>query len=185
VGMGRQRPEAEGARGQPEGDNRRYICRRPGRCREAVGERAEEGDNQVFFVIAETELPARHVHVVLDFGLGPAGHLFDGSRRAMSGLDGVSENIPRVIEMDEFLQALHIAIMKERLLEGGTIGRRHRRIARRRYLHLAVDARRILDPLAVRVDAGKAPEEQAHAQIIEAKAPAGLGVYWKASGCVS
>jgi hypothetical protein len=35
---------------------------------------------------------------------------------------------------------------------------------------LAVDARRILDPVAVRVDAGKAPEEQAHAQIIEAKA---------------
>jgi hypothetical protein len=32
--------------------------------------------------------------------------------------------------------------MKERLLEGGTIGRRHRRIARRRYLHLAIDARR-------------------------------------------
>ena len=83
-------------------------------------------------------------------------------------LDGVNENIPRVVEMDELLQALYIAIMKERLLEGGTIGRRHRRIARRGYLHLAVDARRILDPLAVRVDAGKAPEEQAHAQIIEA-----------------
>ena len=40
----------------------------------------------------------------------------------MSRLDRVSENIPRVIEVDEFLQALHIAIMKERLLEFGQLG---------------------------------------------------------------
>src|ERR1700694_4644623 len=88
-------------------------------CCEAVRERAEEDDDQVFFVIAQAEVPGRHVDVVLDFRLGPAGHLFDGSRRAVSRLDGVSVNISRVIERDEFLQTLHIAIMKERLLEVG------------------------------------------------------------------
>ena len=66
-------------------------------------EGAEEDDDLVFFVVRQAEVPGRHVDIVLDFRLGPAGHLFDGSRRAMSRLDGVSENIPRVIEMDKFL----------------------------------------------------------------------------------
>jgi len=121
-------------------------------------------------VIAQAEVPGRHVDVALDFRLGPAGDLFDGSWWAVSRLHGVSENVSRVIEMDEFFQALHITIMKERLLEAGTVGRRHRRIARRRHLHLAVDARRVLDPIGVRVVAGKASQEEAHAQIFEAKA---------------
>jgi hypothetical protein len=82
------------------------------------------------FQSSQAEVPLCHVDVVLDFRLGPAGHLFDGSSRAVSRLDGISENIPRVIEMDEFLQVFHIAIMKERLLEVGTVGRRHCRIER-------------------------------------------------------
>ena len=121
------------------------------RCCEAVREGTEENDNQVFFTIGQAEVPARHVDVLFDFRLGPASHLFDGSRWAMTRLDAVSENIPGVVEMDEFLQAFHISIMKERLLEIGTVGRRHCCITRGRDLHLAVHAGRILDPVRVRI----------------------------------
>src|SRR5947208_7034101 len=85
--------------------------------------------------------------------------------------------------MDELLQALRVAVVKELLLEvgpwrlgGGTLWRRHGHIARGQYLHLAVGSRRKLYPIRVRIrgGAGAASEERAQSQIAEGEAK-GIG----------
>src|SRR5438093_3553246 len=75
--------------------------------------------------------------------------------------------------MDELLQALDVAIVKELLLEvrpwrlGGTTWRRHGHIARRRHLELAVDIRGERYPRRIRVRPGTetASEEGPHSQV--------------------
>src|SRR6266849_7199329 len=78
--------------------------------------------------------------------------------------------------MYELLQALDVAVMKELFLEvrfpgagfgGGTLRRRHRHIASRGHLELAVNHWCKLYPRPVRVGAGTktASEESSHSQI--------------------
>jgi len=72
--------------------------------------------------------------------------------------------------MDELIEALNVAIVKELFLEigpgrlsGGTLWRCHRHVARRRCLQLAVGGWGKLYPLRVRI--GRAPEKGAQSQI--------------------
>ena len=87
--------------------------------------------------------------------------------------------VARVVEVDELLQALDVAIVKEPLLKirpgrlgGGTPCRGHSHIARRRHLHLAVGQRCKLSPTCVRVGpgTGTASEEGPHAQVSKGEA---------------
>src|SRR5437588_13058444 len=55
------------------------------RSRETVGERLQERDNLVFFLIGQTEITGGHINVVWHFGPGPAVYFFDLSIRAVSG----------------------------------------------------------------------------------------------------
>src|SRR5580704_17731286 len=81
--------------------------------------------------------------------------------------------------MDELLQALDVAVVKELLLEigsgrlgGGTLFRSHRHIASCRRLHLAVGRRCTRYPCRVRLarGAGAASEEIAQSKISVAEA---------------
>src|SRR5206468_12943839 len=61
----------------------------------------------------------RHVNVVGNFGHRPAVYLFRCSCRAVPGSDVElkCENVARVVEVHELLQALDVAIVEELLLE--------------------------------------------------------------------
>src|SRR6266404_5110506 len=72
---------------------------------------------QVFLRVRQAEVADRHVDVVRDLGHRPAVHLFHRSRRAVSRRDLEPKHVPRIVEMDELLQALGVAIVKELLLE--------------------------------------------------------------------
>src|SRR6266480_5565691 len=117
------------------------------RSRKTIGERLQERDNLVFFFIGQTEITGGHIDIVRHLGPRPAVYFFDRSIRAMSGSNVVRKPwfVARVVEVDELLQALDVAIVKELLLEirPGRLGawalwRCHSHIARRRHLHLAV-----------------------------------------------
>src|SRR5207302_339478 len=101
-----------------------------------------------------------------------------GSRRALSALDRHPIHVARVVEVDELLQALDVAVVEELLLEegsgrlGGTTRRRHGHIARCRDLELAVDFRGQRYPLRVGVWSGSetTSEEGPHSQVSVAEA---------------
>src|SRR2546429_9924063 len=86
---------------------------------EPVGERLEEGHDLVLLRIAQAQLTNRHVNVVGNFGHRPAVYLFRCSCRAVPGSDVElkCENVARVVEVHEMLQALDVAIVEELLLE--------------------------------------------------------------------
>ena len=120
-------------------------------------------------VIRQHEISDRHVEIVRDLRHRPAVHFFCLSRRAVSGSNFERKHVPRVVEMDELLQALGVAVMKELFLEvrywlpvrvelagfgGRTLWRCQGHIARRRCLHLAVGSWRKLYPLRVRIGGG-------------------------------
>jgi hypothetical protein len=107
-------------------------------CCETVREGLQEDHDQILLLIRQAEITDRHVDVVRDLGHGPAVHLFNRSRRAVSRRDVKRKHVARIVEMDELLQALGVAIVKELLLKvgpwrlgGGTLWRRHGHIARR------------------------------------------------------
>jgi hypothetical protein len=91
------------------------------RSGETVRECLQEGDDLVLLLIRQAELTNRHVDVVRHFGLGPAVEFFGLSCRAMSGSDIEHKflYVARVIAVDELLQALDVAVVKELLLEIG------------------------------------------------------------------
>jgi len=98
---------------EPEEKNSQQLrttpCKRVGvrvGCGKAVGERLHEGDDLVFFRGRQTELTNRHVLGLWDLGCRPAVHLLFGSRGAVSGCHIERIYIPRVIEVDNLLQAL-------------------------------------------------------------------------------
>src|SRR5438132_6609264 len=102
------------------------------RPRETIGERLQERDNLVFFLIGQAEHTGGHIDIVRHLGPRPAVYFFDRSFRAVSGSDVKRIYVARVVEVDELLQALDIAIVKELLLEvrpgrlgGGTLWRCH------------------------------------------------------------
>jgi hypothetical protein len=79
----------------------------------------------------------------------------------MPGGDVERIYVARVVEVDELLQALDVAVVKELLLKvkpgrlgGGTLWRCHSDIARRRHLHFAVVKRCKLSPTRVRAGPG-------------------------------
>src|SRR5260370_4231260 len=131
------------------------------RCRVTVRECLQEGNDLVLFLVRHAEIPGRHVDVVRDLGHGPAVYFFGRSCRAVPGSDVVLIFVARVVEVDELLQALDVAVMKELLLEvrprclgRRTLRWRHSRIARRRHLHLAIGTRSKLCPGRVWVGSG-------------------------------
>src|SRR6266404_5642381 len=128
---------------------------------ETVCKCLEEGNDLVLLHIRQAKIARRHVEIVLDLGHRPAVYFFSRSCRAVSGSDREGKFVARVVEMDELLQALDVAVMKELFLEvgpgclgGRTLWRCHRHIARRHYLLLAVDTRPKWYPILVRVGRG-------------------------------
>src|SRR6202035_2352741 len=107
----------------------------------------------------------------------PAGYPLDCSFRAVSRSDRVGKaGVARVVEMHELLQALDVAVVKERLLEvrfpgasfgGGTLRWCHCHIAHRGHLKLAVNTWCKLYPVPVWVGAGAetTSQESSHSQI--------------------
>src|SRR6266566_1548388 len=153
------------------------------RPRETIGERLQDRDNLVFFLIGQAEHTGGHIDIVRHLGPRPAVYFFCRSFRAVSGSDVKRIYVACVVEVDELLQALDIAIVKELLLEvrpgrlgGGTLWRCHSHIARRRNLHLAVGKWCKLSPSYVRVGGGTetASEEGSHPQVSIAEAE-GIG----------
>src|SRR5260370_8127302 len=117
----------------------------------------------MFLGSRQAEMSDRPGHILRNLSRRPAGYLFDGSGRAVSGLDREPEIVARIVEVHELLQTLDVAIMEELLLEvgawglgGWTLWRRERHIARRRDLHFAVDNCRDLSPTHVRIVIGAA-----------------------------
>src|SRR6266446_5393746 len=117
----------------------------------------------VLLLIRQAKITDRHVDVVRDLGHRPAIYLFGRPCWTVSGSDGERKLVARVVEMDELLQALDVAVVKELLLEvrlpgagfgGGTLWRRHGHIAHRRHLLPAVHPRCQLRPSRVRVGGG-------------------------------
>src|SRR3981081_3502325 len=141
------------------------------RCCETVREGSQEDHDHVLLAIRQAELPNRHVEVVWGhLGPGPAVYFFSRSCRAVSRRDVKRKHVARIVEVDELLQALDVAIVEEPLLEvgpwclGGTTWWRHGHIARRRHLELAVGTRRQWYPLRVRVGSGTETASQEGAQ---------------------
>src|SRR3989440_12738426 len=115
------------------------------RFRETIGERLQERDNLVFFLIGQTETTGGHIDIVRHLGPRPAVYFFDRSIRAMSGSDVECIHVAGVVEVDQLLQALDVAVVKELLLEvrpgrlgSGTLWRGHSDIVRGRNLHFSV-----------------------------------------------
>jgi hypothetical protein len=82
----------------------RWSCKLSGRSdrdglHEAIVECLEEGDEVVFFCIAQVQMADHLVDVIRVLGHGPAGHLFGGSPRAVSGKDRLRVFIASVIEV--------------------------------------------------------------------------------------
>src|SRR6266404_7004230 len=132
---------------------------------ETIRQRLQKGYDLVLLLIRQAEHTGGHVEVVQDLFHRPAVHLFRGSRRAVSRRDVELKitHVARVVEMDELLQALDVAIMEELLLEiryrlavrvelaclgRRTLRRCQRHIARGRDLELAVGRRRKLQPIS-------------------------------------
>src|SRR5258707_14362706 len=98
------------------------------RCCEAVRECLHESDELVLLRIRQHQIADRHVEVRRDLGRRPAIYFLRSSCRAASHLDGELEHVARIIEVNELLQALDIAVVEELLLEerpwrfgGGTL----------------------------------------------------------------
>src|SRR5437588_2465777 len=89
------------------------------RSRETIRQRLQEDDELVLLVIRQAEITDRHVDVVRDLRHGPAVYFFGRSLRAVSGRDIELElrDVACVVEVDELLQALDIAVVEELLLE--------------------------------------------------------------------
>ena len=87
--------------------------------RETICECSQKFNNLVFLLIGQAEIASRHVEVVWHFGLGPAIDSFDRSCRAMSGSDIERKllYVACIVEVDELLQALNVAVVKELLLK--------------------------------------------------------------------
>src|SRR5258708_31939586 len=147
------------------------------RRRETIGECFQEGNDLVLLRIRQAEHTRRRVEIVRDLFHRPAGHPLNRSFRAVPRSDWLGKaGVARIVEMYKLLQALDVAVMKELFLEvrfpragfgGGTLRRRHRHIASRGHLELAVNHWCKLYPRPVRVGAGTktASEESSHSQI--------------------
>ena len=87
------------------------------RSSESIRKRLQEDNDQVFLVIRQAEFTRRHVEIVRDLGQRPAVHFFGRSCRAVSGSDRLCKTrVTRIVEVDELLQALDVAVVKELLL---------------------------------------------------------------------
>src|SRR6267378_4047911 len=92
------------------------------RCRETIRKRLQEGNDLVLLRIVQAEVSDRHVEIVRDLRHRPAVYFFHGSCWAVSRGDRFREHVARIIEMNQLLQALGVAIVKEFLLEIGSRG---------------------------------------------------------------
>src|SRR5215469_9255665 len=131
------------------------------RSRVAVGECLQEGYDLILFLVGQSQITGCHVNVVRNLWHRPAVYFLGRSCWAMPGSDVVLIFIARVVEVDELLQALDVAVMKELLLKvrARGLGRRtlrwrHSNITCRSYLHLAVGTWGKLGPGRVRVGGG-------------------------------
>src|SRR6201987_299546 len=151
--------------------------------RETVGERFQEGNDLVLLRVRQAEHPRRCVEIVRHFFHRPAGHPLNRPWWAMSGSDWIGKlGVARIVEVHQLLEALDVAVVEEFLLEvryrlpvrvgqagygGGTLRRRHRYIAHRGHLELAVNHWCKLYPVLVWVGGGTetASQESSHTQI--------------------
>src|SRR5438132_12384708 len=149
------------------------------RSRESIRECSQKCNDLVLLQIRQAEFTGRHVEIVLDLGHRPAVDFFGCSCRAVSGSNIERIHVARVVEVDELLQALDVAVVKKLLLKvrpgrfrGGTLWRCHSHIARRRHLHLAVDTSCKFPPSHARVGpgTGTASEECSQSQVSVAEA---------------
>src|ERR1035438_10050373 len=67
---------------------------------ETIHKCLEEGNDFIFLRVCQAKVTDRLVYVIPVLGHGPARHLFNRSRAALSGLYGESVHIARVIEVD-------------------------------------------------------------------------------------
>src|ERR1700733_8273120 len=87
-----------------------------------------------------------HVLVYRNLGRRPAIHPFGCSCRAVAAFNGrIPIDVARIVEMDQLLQALNVAIMEKLLLEvrpwgfgGRALRRRQAHVARCHSLHLTI-----------------------------------------------
>src|SRR4029077_11023598 len=112
---------------------------RPG---ETIRECLQKCHDLILLLIGQAEVTGGHIDIVPDLGPRPAVYFFDRSIRTVSGsnVERNPLNVTRIVEVDELLQALDVAVVKELLLEvrpgrlgGGTLWRCHSHIARRRH----------------------------------------------------
>src|SRR5438270_7311372 len=73
------------------------------RSRETVGERLQERDNLVFFLIGQAEITNCPVDIVRHVGPRPAVYFFGRSWLTMPGSDVERIYVARVVEVDELL----------------------------------------------------------------------------------
>src|SRR5439155_27185555 len=151
------------------------------RSRKTIRECSQKCNDLVLLLIRQAEFARGHVDGARARHLRPrpAVDFFGLSCRAVSRGDIERKHIARVVEVDELLQALDVAVVKELLLEvrpgrlgGGTLWRHHSYITRRRHLHHAVVKRCKLSPSYIRVGpgTGTASEESPESQISVAEA---------------
>src|ERR1700730_12697448 len=78
---------------------------------ETVYQSLQECDNFILLRVCQAKLTDRLVYVIQVLGHGPARHLLNSSRGAVSGLFRKSEYVARVIKVDYLLQARQIAVV--------------------------------------------------------------------------
>jgi hypothetical protein len=167
ISLGRCRPAGHAL-------TRESVDVRVRRC-ETIRERLQEGDDLVLLLIGQTEAAGCHVDVVRNLGHRPAIHFFRFSFRTVPRRDLERKHIAGIVEMDELLEALDVAIVEELFLEigsgrlrRGALWRRHRDIARRRSLHLAVAGWGKLYPLRVGIGGASEKGPQSQVSVTEA-----------------
>src|SRR3984885_7737576 len=113
-----------------------------------------------------------HILVYRNLGRRPAVHPFGCSCRAIAAFNGrIPINVARIVEMDQLLQALDVAVVEKLLLEvrpwgfgGRALGRRQGHVARCHRLHLTIRSLCEWKPRRVRVRKGAETASQESSQ---------------------
>src|SRR5262249_50723303 len=111
----------------------------------SVRECLQEGYDLVFLFIGQPQISNRRVPVLRDLRIWPARHLLSSS-----AILTTREFVARVVEVDDFLQALEVAIVHVGLDEVGARPLVH--IPQRRDLELAVELRSEPYPVGIWIE---------------------------------
>src|SRR5215472_7225079 len=119
VGWGSRTVTLGGSRTTGQALTRKGIDVRIRRC-ETIRKCLQEAHDLILLLIRQTEVADGHVDVVRNLGYRPAIDLFRLSFRTVSRRDLELKHIAGIVEMNELLQALGVAIVKELFLEIGS-----------------------------------------------------------------